>query len=146
MSVFFFNFNILLFLVLLLFVCRLLFSVSLRSVHDVAIKVLKEAQSAKEIEDFKKEFQILAAVKSPYMVVWFIWSLFVFFLLSLFSGDSNNKNCRAFFIVFFRCIFTARNYRQNFGDLIVVFILFCWKEQLLIIIMIFIYISMVMEL
>ena len=39
--------------------------------HDVAIKVLKEAQSDKEIEEFKKEFQILSAVQSPYMVHFF---------------------------------------------------------------------------
>eukprot|EP01108_Squamamoeba_japonica_P004949 TRINITY_DN3871_c0_g1_i1.p1 TRINITY_DN3871_c0_g1~~TRINITY_DN3871_c0_g1_i1.p1 ORF type:complete len:829 (+),score=305.83 TRINITY_DN3871_c0_g1_i1:127-2613(+) len=38
------------------------------SQHDVAIKVLKEAESDKEIDEFKKEFQILSAVKSPYMV------------------------------------------------------------------------------
>jgi hypothetical protein len=44
-------------------------------VHTVAIKVLKEAQSDKEIEEFKKEFQILSAVKSPYMVHFFGASL-----------------------------------------------------------------------
>jgi serine/threonine protein kinase/ankyrin repeat protein len=41
------------------------------SVHPVAIKVLKEAETEKETEEFKKEFQILSAVKSPYMVHFF---------------------------------------------------------------------------
>jgi serine/threonine protein kinase/ankyrin repeat protein len=41
------------------------------SVHQVAIKVLKEAETEKETDEFKKEFQILSAVKSPYMVHFF---------------------------------------------------------------------------
>ena len=45
------------------------------SVHDVALKVLKEAESDKEVVEFKKEFQILSAVKSPFMVHFFGASL-----------------------------------------------------------------------
>jgi len=39
--------------------------------ETVAIKVLKTEQSQKEQEEFKKEFQIMSAIKSPYIVFFF---------------------------------------------------------------------------
>eukprot|EP01119_Soliformovum_irregulare_P008211 TRINITY_DN2129_c0_g1_i1.p1 TRINITY_DN2129_c0_g1~~TRINITY_DN2129_c0_g1_i1.p1 ORF type:complete len:803 (+),score=234.55 TRINITY_DN2129_c0_g1_i1:116-2410(+) len=38
---------------------------------DVAIKVLKTEQSQKELEEFKKEFQIMSSIQSPYLVFFF---------------------------------------------------------------------------
>jgi len=39
--------------------------------NEVAIKVLKTEQSQKELEEFKKEFQIMSSIKSPYTVFFF---------------------------------------------------------------------------
>jgi hypothetical protein len=39
--------------------------------RDVAIKVLKTDQTQKEVEEFKKEFKIMSAVQSPYVVFFF---------------------------------------------------------------------------
>jgi len=38
---------------------------------EVAIKVLKTEQSQKELEEFKKEFQIMSTIQSPYIVFFF---------------------------------------------------------------------------
>jgi serine/threonine protein kinase len=38
---------------------------------EVAIKVLKAEQSQKELEEFKKEFQIMSSIQSPYLVFFF---------------------------------------------------------------------------
>lgn len=39
--------------------------------QEVAIKVLKTEQSSKEVEEFKKEFQVMSAIQSPYLVFFF---------------------------------------------------------------------------
>jgi serine/threonine protein kinase len=39
--------------------------------HEVAIKVLKDKMPPKEVEDFKKEFQILTTLKSPHVVFFY---------------------------------------------------------------------------
>jgi len=39
--------------------------------EDVAIKVLKSEQSSKELEEFKKEFQIMSSIQTPYLVFFF---------------------------------------------------------------------------
>jgi len=39
--------------------------------EDVAIKVLKSEQSSKELDEFKKEFQIMSSIQSPYLVFFF---------------------------------------------------------------------------
>jgi len=39
--------------------------------QTVAIKLLKTEQSQKELEEFKKEFQIMSAIQSPYIVFFF---------------------------------------------------------------------------
>lgn len=39
--------------------------------EEVAIKVLKSEQSQKELEEFKKEFQIMSSIQSPYLVFFF---------------------------------------------------------------------------
>jgi len=38
---------------------------------EMAIKVLKTEQTQKELEEFKKEFQIMSAIQSPYIVFFF---------------------------------------------------------------------------
>jgi len=39
--------------------------------EEVAIKVLKTEQSAKELDEFKKEFQIMSTIQSPFIVFFF---------------------------------------------------------------------------
>eukprot|EP01114_Cavostelium_apophysatum_P012739 TRINITY_DN291_c1_g1_i1.p1 TRINITY_DN291_c1_g1~~TRINITY_DN291_c1_g1_i1.p1 ORF type:complete len:760 (+),score=216.65 TRINITY_DN291_c1_g1_i1:90-2369(+) len=39
--------------------------------EEVAIKVLKSEQSSKELEEFKKEFQIMSSIQNPYLVFFF---------------------------------------------------------------------------
>eukprot|EP01117_Protostelium_nocturnum_P004662 TRINITY_DN168_c0_g1_i1.p1 TRINITY_DN168_c0_g1~~TRINITY_DN168_c0_g1_i1.p1 ORF type:complete len:831 (-),score=270.46 TRINITY_DN168_c0_g1_i1:114-2462(-) len=39
--------------------------------EEVAIKVLKTEQSAKELDEFKKEFHIMSTIQSPYIVFFF---------------------------------------------------------------------------
>jgi len=38
---------------------------------EVAIKVLKTEQTSKEMDEFKKEFQVMSAIQSPYIVFFF---------------------------------------------------------------------------